>query len=49
MYEYRCDERLKTEAEGSTRLGRTHWVARGTDTPKDRDEVHRRQVCECDG
>ena len=26
-----------------------HWVARGTGTPKDRDEVNRRDVCECDG
>jgi hypothetical protein len=28
---------------------RIHWVARGTGTPKDRDEVKRRDVCECDG
>ena len=26
-----------------------HWVPRGTRTPKDRDEVNRREVCECDG
>ncbi len=26
-----------------------HWVARGTGTPKDRDEINRREVCECDG
>jgi hypothetical protein len=26
-----------------------HWVVRGTGTPKDRDEVNRREVCECDG
>jgi hypothetical protein len=25
-----------------------HWVARGTGTPKDRDEVNKREVCECD-
>jgi len=54
MYEYRCearrDERLKAKAEGSTRHeSRIHWVARGTGTPKDRDEVNRREVCECDG
>jgi 5-methylcytosine-specific restriction endonuclease McrA len=49
MYEYRCDERLKAEAEGSTRLAYVHWVAWGTGTPKDRDEVNRREVCECDG
>ena len=24
-------------------------VGRGTGTPKDRDEVNRREVCECDG
>jgi hypothetical protein len=40
MYEYRCDERLKVKDEGST----IHWVARGTGTPKDRDEVNRREV-----
>ena len=26
-----------------------HWVGRGTGTPKDRDEVNRREVSECDG
>jgi hypothetical protein len=26
-----------------------HWVARGTGTPKDRDEVNKREVFECDG
>ena len=26
-----------------------HWVDRGTGTPKDRDDVNRRDVCECDG
>ncbi len=26
-----------------------HWVARGTGTPKDKDEVNRREVYECDG
>jgi len=25
MYEYRCDERLKTKSEGSTRLVYTGW------------------------
>ncbi len=25
------------------------WVVRGTGTPKDRDEVNRREVSECDG
>jgi hypothetical protein len=41
IYECRCDERLKTKGE--------EWVARGTGTPNDRDEVNRRDVCECDG
>jgi hypothetical protein len=27
----------------------THWVGRGTGTPKDKDEVNRREVCECEG
>ena len=26
-----------------------HWVVWGTGTPKDRDEVNRREVWECDG
>jgi hypothetical protein len=26
-----------------------HWVGRGTGTPKDRDEVNKREVWECDG
>jgi hypothetical protein len=26
-----------------------HWVSRGTGTPKDRDEVNKREVFECDG
>ena len=26
-----------------------HWVGLGTGTPKDRDEVNKREVCECDG
>jgi hypothetical protein len=26
-----------------------HWVVRGTGTPKDRDEVNKREVFECDG
>jgi len=27
----------------------SHTVARGTGKPKDKDEVKRREVCECDG
>jgi hypothetical protein len=30
-------------------MTRIHWVSRGTGTPKDRDKVNRREVCECDG
>ena len=30
-------------------VSRGHWVPRGTGTPKDRDEVNRRDVSECDG
>ncbi len=26
-----------------------HWVERGTGTPKDKDEVNRREISECDG
>ena len=26
-----------------------HWIARGTGTPNDKDEVNKREVCECDG
>ncbi len=26
-----------------------HWVGHGTGTPKDKDEVKRREVCECEG
>ena len=33
----RDNERLKAKTEGSTRLA--YWVARGTGTPKDSDEV----------
>jgi hypothetical protein len=29
-------------------MSRMHWVVRGTGTPKDRDEVNKRQVCECE-
>ena len=49
MYECRCDERLKTKTEESTRLTYRDWVDRGTGTPEDNDEVNRRDVCECDG
>jgi hypothetical protein len=46
----RCNERLKAKTEGSTRLACTQFgVERGTGTPKDRDEVKRREFSECDG
>ena len=48
MYEYRYDERLKTKPKEFT-PSPIHWVDRGTGTPKDRDEVNRREVCKCDG
>jgi hypothetical protein len=25
------------------------WVGRGTGTPKDKDELNKREVCECEG
>jgi hypothetical protein len=28
---------------------RIHWGGRGTGTPKDKDEVNKREVCECEG
>ena len=43
----RYNERLNVETGGS-KTHRIHWVGRGTGTPKDRDEVNRREVCECD-
>jgi hypothetical protein len=30
-------------------MPRIHWVARGTGTPKDKDEINKRETCECDG
>jgi hypothetical protein len=43
IYECRCDKRLKVKMRD------LHWLVRGTGTPEDRDEFHRREVCECDG
>jgi hypothetical protein len=50
-YECRSDERLKTKGEGSTlwHVSHTPWVDRGTGSPKNRDEVNKREVCEFDG
>ena len=42
IYECRCNERLKAK-------NHIRWIVRGTGTPKDRDEVNRREVWECDG
>ncbi len=47
--ECRCDERLKTKPDQGIYVSHIHWVVRGTGTPEDRDEVNRRDVCECDG
>ncbi len=30
-------------------MSRTHWVGRGTETPKDKDKVNKWEVCECEG
>ncbi len=30
-------------------MSHTHWVPRGTGIPKDREEVNKREVWECDG
>jgi hypothetical protein len=47
MYECRCDERLKTKSEGSTRLEYTGLLGglEHLNITKDRDEVNRRDVC----
>jgi hypothetical protein len=46
----RCDERLQTKTKEFTRLPYTGLVWElVTGTPKDRDEVNKREVCECDG
>ncbi len=43
-----CDERLKGKTERSTRFEYTVLWG-GTGKPKDRDEVNKREVGECDG
>ena len=30
-------------------MTRMYWVARGTGKPEDKDEVNKREACECDG
>ena len=50
IYECRCDERLKpVKTDPVIYTSRIRWVASGTGVPKDRDEVNRREVVECDG
>jgi hypothetical protein len=49
MYEYRCDERLKAKAEASTHLTDTGLHGGLEHLLEGRDEVNRREVCECDG
>ena len=44
----RCDERLKVKLR-DLHDSHVHWVEWGTGTPKDRDEVNRREVYESDG
>jgi hypothetical protein len=48
IYECRCNGRLQTKR--FTRLSHTGpEVGRGTGTPKDKDEVNKREVCDCEG
>jgi hypothetical protein len=42
------DQKVKVRDLHTSHL-HIHWVVRGTGTPKDRDEVNRREVSECDG
>jgi hypothetical protein len=53
IYECRCDERLLLKSQNwGIYTSWIHWVVqvgRVTGTPKDRDEVNRREVVECDG
>jgi hypothetical protein len=30
-------------------MSHIHWIVPGTGTPKDRDEVNKRETSECDG
>jgi hypothetical protein len=49
FYECRCDERLKTKNEESTRLRYTGLLRALEHLTWNKDEVNRREVCECDG
>ena len=48
IYECRCDERLNTKVEESTRLACTVARQNKLETPKEKDEVNKREVHECD-
>ncbi len=50
MNESRCDERLKTRVEEST-IPHIHWVGRQNklEIPKDKDEVNKQDIHDCDG
>jgi hypothetical protein len=41
IYECRCDGRLQTKRFTRLSHSDTHWVGRGTGTPKDKDEVNK--------
>ncbi len=45
--EYRCDEKLKTKNEESTRLTDTGLVVELEHRKTKKDELKRREVCEC--
>ena len=49
IYECPCDGRLQTKVEESTRLVYTGLLGELEHLKIDRDEVNRRDVCECDG
>ena len=50
IYECRCDERLKTKVEESTFLTCTVLHDKNKlETPRDKDEVNKREIRECDG
>jgi hypothetical protein len=47
--EGRCDERLKTKVEESTCLTYTGSRQNKLEIPRDKDEVNKREIHECDG
>ena len=48
IYQCRCDERLKTKDEESTRLTHTGLIGELEHLKIKKDEVSSRDVCECD-